>query len=80
MRTNGQEVPATTFLVKRNAEATGLWTSTAYVAHIISGLRARQAPPEYVEHVITAAIATNERARERADEETRGIAELRQPF
>jgi AIG2-like family len=75
--TDGQEFQATTFLVKRNSEAAGLWTSKEYVEHIVNGLRAADAPTEYIEHVITVAIEHNERAKERADEETRGIADLR---
>ena len=76
--TDGQEVRPTTFLVKKEAERAGLWTSKKYVGHIVAGLRANNAPREYVEHVITVAIEHNQRAKERADEETRGIAELRQ--
>jgi hypothetical protein len=75
--TDGDELQATTFLVKKEAEATGLWTSKKYVEHIVTGLRAADAPPDYAEHVITVAIEHNQRAKERADEETRGIAELR---
>jgi hypothetical protein len=58
--TYGQEFRATTFLVKKNSEATGLWTSKDYVEHIVTGLR--DAPPEYVEHVIAVAIAHNDEA------------------
>lgn len=59
----------------RISETTGLWTKK-YVGHIVSGLRKNNAPPEYVEHVITVAITTNKDAKERADEETRGITRI----
>ena len=45
--------------------------------HIVDGLRANDAPEEYVQHVIDVAIASNERAAQKAEEQTRGIAALR---
>ena len=78
--TDGQEHHATTFLVKKNAEAEGLWTSKDYVEHIVTGLRQHNAPPEYVEHVINTAIQNNDQAKRRADEETRGISTLHLPM
>jgi hypothetical protein len=74
---DGQEVRATTFLVKQQGEAGGLWTSREYVKHIVDGLRANDAPEEYVQHVIDVAIATNERATQKAEEQNRDIATLR---
>jgi cation transport regulator ChaC len=74
---DGQGIDATTFIVKKDAERTGLWTSKEYVGHIVTGLLRNGAPPDYVEHVITIAIENNERASERADEEARRITTLR---
>jgi hypothetical protein len=74
---DGQGIDATTFIVKKDAERTGLWTSKEYVGHIVTGLLRNGAPPDYVEHVITVAIENNERASERADEEARRITTLR---
>jgi cation transport regulator ChaC len=74
---DGREVRATTFLVKKDAERDGLWTSREYVEHIVAGLRQNTAPPEYIEHVITVAVEHNQRAKERADEEATRIATLR---
>lgn len=78
VRTDGQDIKATTFLVKKNAQRDGLWTSRKYVGHIVAGLRKNNAPRKYIEHVLEIAIATNQNAKDRADEETRGIAELQQ--
>lgn len=55
----GEEVEATTFLVKRHERRTGLWTSADYVGHIITGLRAHNVPEDYVQYVIDVAMATN---------------------
>jgi len=74
---DGQEVRATTFLVKKDAERDGLWTTKEYVGHIVAGLRQHGAPPDYVEHAITVAVEHNQRAQERADEEATSIATLR---
>jgi hypothetical protein len=84
VRTTNGEHHAITFLVKEHARRPGLWTSSAYVAHIVNGLRAHQAPPAYVQHVIDAAIITNQRAdipneptRTTIAEQTQGISNLR---
>jgi hypothetical protein len=73
---DGQELDATTFLVKKDAEREDLWTSKEYVEHIVTGLRSHDAPPEYVEHVIAIAMAHNERAIARAATEAHRIAML----
>jgi hypothetical protein len=72
VRTTAGEHDAVTFLVKNDKQRVGLWTTSTYVEHIIKGLRAHQAPREYVQHVIDIAITTNEHA-EIPDEETRSI-------
>jgi hypothetical protein len=76
VRTTNGEHDAITYLVKKDAQRAGLWTSSAYVAHFVNGLRAHNAPPEYVQRVIDAAIATNQRAESATEEPTRAaIAE-----
>jgi len=73
-----EEVEAITFLVRSSDRTSGLWTSAEYVVHIVKGLRAHDAPEEYVRHVIDTAIETNRRASADAEEQTRLIAELRE--
>jgi hypothetical protein len=67
----------TTFVVKANRRRQGLWTSAAYIEHIVNGLRAHDVSEEYVQHVIDVAVATNNRAGASAAEQTRWIEELR---
>ena len=72
----GEEVDATTFLVKPDQRRVGLATSAAYVSWIIYGLRAHEVPDEYIQHVIEVAIETNQRAGPSAAEQIRLIKTL----
>lgn len=76
---DGEEVEAITFLVKKDDRRAGLWTSADYVGHIVAGLRAHEVPEEYVQRVIDIAIRTNNDSAEKAANETRLIEQLRQP-
>jgi cation transport regulator ChaC len=67
---SGEIRDAITFIVRQEAQQDGLWTSSTYTKHIVDGLRAHNAPPEYIDHVIEIALATNERATGYADEAT----------
>jgi hypothetical protein len=73
----GEEVDATTFLVKPQERQTGLWTRADYVRHIVTGLRTHEVREDYVEHVIDIAIRTNHQAVAGAAEQTRLIDQLR---
>ena len=59
---DGVEVEATTYLVKAQDRHEGLWTSTAYLRHIVSGLRDHKIPEEYIARVIEIAVETNQKA------------------
>lgn len=72
----GEEVAATTFLVKPKERRSGLWTSAAYVSWIICGLRAHGVPEDWISHVLQVAIETNERAATSAFGEIRLIRTL----
>ena len=78
----GEEVEATTFLVRETARRDNLWTSAEYVGHIVKGLRAREVPEEYIQYVIDVAVRTNaavtdpEKA-ELATDQSRRIESLR---
>ena len=52
----GQTHWAVTFLVKKSERVSGKPTSSAYVCHIVKGLRDHCVPEEYVDRVITAAV------------------------
>lgn len=69
----GEELEATTFLVKPHQRRIGLWTSAAYVSWIIYGLRDHGVPEDYIQHVLAVTIETNERAATSAFEEIRLI-------
>jgi hypothetical protein len=73
----GEEVEATTFLVKENVRRDGLWTSGKYVGHIVAGLRAHEVPDDYIQHVIDIALETNRRALGAAYDEGIKIGSLR---
>jgi Domain of unknown function (DUF4209) len=73
---NGAVLDAVTFLVKQDARRTGLWTSSTYVSHIVKGLRAREAPPAYIERIIEAALRTNQQADSPHEEEIKKITDL----
>jgi hypothetical protein len=75
----GEEVEATTFLVKVADRSTGHWTSAEYVQHIVDGLRAHSIPEEYVQHIIDIAISTNQGLGPAAEDQNRLIAALRDP-
>jgi len=73
---SGEEVAATTFLVKSGDIRKGLWTSADYVGYIIRGLRAHgvgEVDPEYLLHVIDVALETNKNSVQQATEESRRI-------
>lgn len=53
---------ASTFVVREDERRLGLWTSAAYVHHIVVGLRSHRCPEDYIQHVIGRAIETNTRA------------------
>jgi cation transport regulator ChaC len=72
----GEEILATTFLVKPSERREGLWTSAAYVSWIVYGLRAHGVPEEYIAHVIEVALETNRRAIQAAAEQIRLIGTL----
>lgn len=72
----GEELEATTFLVKPNERRTSLATSAAYVSWIIYGLRDHGVPEEYIAHVAEVAIETNQRACASAAEQIRLIKTL----
>jgi hypothetical protein len=76
---SGEEVEATTFLVKSDDIRKGLWTSADYVGHTIKGLRDHEVAEEYIQHVIDIALETNEKAVPRAVEESRKIESLHHP-
>jgi len=61
--------------VDKDAQQAGLWTSSAYVTHIVNGLHLHDAPPEYIQHVIETAIRTNEHAAIPNEETRRNITE-----
>lgn len=75
----GEEMEATTFFVKCTERQEGLWTSAEYVRYIVRGLRDREIPEEYTQHVLDVAIRTNEKARDRdaAKAQALSIEELR---
>ena len=52
----GQTHSAVTFLVRESERVSGKPTSSAYVCHIVNGLRDHCVPEEYVDRVITAAL------------------------
>lgn len=72
----GEEVNATTFLVKPGEHRTGLATNAAYVSWIVYGLRDHGVPEEYIGHVIEVAIEANQRAGASAAEQVRLIKTL----
>jgi cation transport regulator ChaC len=72
----GEEVEATTFLVKPDERQSGLWTSAAYVSWIVYGLREHGAPEEYIAHVQEVAMQTNVKASAVATEQNRIITKL----
>jgi hypothetical protein len=59
---DGDDVEATTFLVKATERESGLWTSIDYLRHIVRGLRDHKIPEDYIARVIEIAIETNRRA------------------
>lgn len=70
--------------MKAEAQRTKRWTNSAYVDHIIEGLRSHNAPAEYIETIIAIAVETNRVAddtqtlkRAAIDEETARIREMR---
>jgi len=73
----GEEVEASTFLVKMDARRQGLWTSVDYVGHIVKGLREHEIAEEYVQHVIDIAIETNRKALGRAHDDAVAMEKLR---
>jgi len=58
----GEELEATTFLVKSAHRRPDIATSAAYVCWITYGLRDHGVPEEYIAHVIEVAVETNQRA------------------
>lgn len=64
-RETGEEVEATTFLVKKGDRRDDLWTSADYVGHIVKGLRAHGVEEPYIQHVIDVAVRTNAAAKDR---------------
>ena len=52
----GQTHSAVTFLVRESERVSGKPTSSAYVCHIVNGLRDHCVPEEYVDRVITVAL------------------------
>ena len=73
---DGEELEATTFLVKPNERRTSLATSAAYVSWIIYGLRDHGVPQNYISHVVEVALETNQRAGATAAEQIRLIKTL----
>jgi hypothetical protein len=57
--TAGAVKTVTTFRVRRARRENHRHTSFDYVRHIVSGLRAHDAPEEYVQYIINVAIQTN---------------------
>ena len=52
----GQTHSAVTFLVRESERVSGKPTSSAYVCHIVNGLRDHRVPEKYVDRVIVAAL------------------------
>jgi hypothetical protein len=76
---DGTVETVTTFVVRKHRREDGLWTKTKYVGHIVKGLRARQVPEDYIQHVIDIAIRTNAAAtdRRKAEGQAPGLENLR---
>ena len=72
----GEDVPATTFLVKPAERRPELWTSAAYVSWIVYGLREHGVPEDYIAHVQAIATDTNARSTTNTAEQNRLIARL----
>jgi hypothetical protein len=68
---------AITFLVKPEARQVGIATSSAYVKHIVDGLREHNAPQAYIEYVIDRALATNQAVQQLDEQELARIRDLR---
>jgi len=77
----GEEVDATTFVVKERARKLGLSTTAKYVGHIVNGLRKHGVPEYYVQRVIDDAVRTNTNAEDsvRAVREEAFLTRLRTP-
>jgi hypothetical protein len=74
----GTAQKVTTFRVRRAKRKNDRHTSFNYVRHIVCGLRAHDAPEDYVQHIIDVAIQTNRRSPAAAAvEESRQIEGLR---
>jgi hypothetical protein len=76
---DGNVHEAVTFLGKKDARREKLWTTGAYVKHIVDGLRAHDAPPDYVQNIIDTAVATNQRADPPNTEETELLVTMKLP-
>ena len=72
----GEEVEATTFLVKPGERRPGLWTSAAYVSWIVYGLRENRISEDYIAHVQEIAQQTNTQSTTNATEQNRIIEKL----
>jgi hypothetical protein len=72
----GEELSATTFLVKPDERRPNLFTCAAYVSWITYGLRDHGVPEDWIAHVIEVAIETNTRAGASALEQIRLIKTL----
>jgi gamma-glutamylcyclotransferase (GGCT)/AIG2-like uncharacterized protein YtfP len=73
----GQAQKAWTFRVRRASRRKNLATTSEYIGHIVGGLRAHGASEEYVDHVISVALETNQEATRPDAAENRAIAALR---
>ena len=74
----GATMTVTTFRVRRSRRENNRHTTLDYVRHIVYGLRAHDAPEDYVQHVIDIAIQTNRKSTAAAAaEESRQIEGLR---
>ena len=58
-RPDGSRVQAVTYSARQNERRANIRTTSAYVAHIIIGLREHGADPDYIETVKTIACTNN---------------------
>ncbi len=73
----GQTHSAVTFLVKKSERVSGKPTASAYVNHIVKGLRGNCVPEEYIDRVIEVALENLDFSGRYVSAERKRIEELR---
>lgn len=73
----GQTHSAVTFLVRKSERVSGKPTASAYVSHIVKGLRENCVPEEYIDRVIEVALENLDSSERYVSAERARIEELR---